>query len=358
MASISCTLDESLPITDWVARAHKVSDGALVGTSDVTSSPFSVTTSTTEPCYVTMTPKMGARWSASSPKVVDDYGYPTDLSATPRLYKVTDSVTGDTRYSNVSLLLHCDGANGSTTFTDNSPTPKTVTAVGNAQISTAQSKFGGASAAFDGTGDYITLASDDAWAFGSGDFTIECWLYLPTAGGLQSKGLFTRRVLGAGYSPFHVDISSNVPRFLACTSEMTWDVAVSGTALSYDTWHHIAAVRSGTSFKLYVDGSSVGTPGSEASALMSVTNSLYIASDGGGGSLNGYLDDIRITKGVARYTENFTPPTAPHLNAANGQTGASEPTWPTSGTVVDGSVTWTLVGDLVQPIAHGPLIPS
>ena len=65
----------------------------------------------------------------------------------------------DPYYGNVSLLLYGDGANGSTTITDSSPTPKTVTAVGNAQISTAQSKFGGASIAFDGAGDYLIVPS-------------------------------------------------------------------------------------------------------------------------------------------------------------------------------------------------------
>jgi len=82
----------------------------------------------------------------------------------------------DTYYSNVSLLLHCDGSNGSTTFTDNSPSPKTVTANGNASVSTAQSKFGGASAVFDGTGDYLSLDGSSGFAFGTGDFTIEFWL--------------------------------------------------------------------------------------------------------------------------------------------------------------------------------------
>ena len=78
---------------------------------------------------------------------------------------------------NVSLLLHGNGTNGSTTITDSSPTPKTVTAVGNAQISTAQSKFGGASIAFDGTGDYATVPSASAFDFGTADFTVEAWVY-------------------------------------------------------------------------------------------------------------------------------------------------------------------------------------
>jgi hypothetical protein len=83
----------------------------------------------------------------------------------------------DPVFNNVSLLLHGNGTNGSTTITDNSPSPKTVTAVGNAQISTAQSKFGGASIAFDGSGDYLTVLNSSQFNFGVDDFTIEAWFY-------------------------------------------------------------------------------------------------------------------------------------------------------------------------------------
>ena len=88
-----------------------------------------------------------------------------------------ESVAADPYYNNVSLLLHGDGANGSTTIVDSSPTPKTVTAFGDAQISTAQSKFGGSSLAFDGSGDYVGIADSADFTFGSGNFTIEFWVY-------------------------------------------------------------------------------------------------------------------------------------------------------------------------------------
>jgi len=105
-----------------------------------------------------------------------------DYNGTPG--KVTlkkESVAADPYYNNVSLLLHGDGANGSTTIVDSSTSPKTVTAVGNAQISTAQSKFGGASLAFDGAGDYLTIPDDSSFDFGFNDFTIEGWIYTQKA---------------------------------------------------------------------------------------------------------------------------------------------------------------------------------
>jgi hypothetical protein len=82
----------------------------------------------------------------------------------------------DPQFGSVSLLLHGDGANGSTTITDSSRLTNTVTAVGDAQISTAQSKFGGASIAFDGSGDYLTISSSSALSIGSGDYTVEFWI--------------------------------------------------------------------------------------------------------------------------------------------------------------------------------------
>ena len=90
-------------------------------------------------------------------------------------------VERDPFFANVSLLLHGDGTNGSTTIVDSSPSPKTVTAVGDAKISTAQSKFGGASIGFDGSGDSLAAPASISH-FGTGDFTIELWIYRNNAG--------------------------------------------------------------------------------------------------------------------------------------------------------------------------------
>jgi hypothetical protein len=83
----------------------------------------------------------------------------------------------DLNYADVTLLLHGDGTNNSTTFTDNSPSPKTVTGSGNAKISTTEFKFGGASMAFDGTGDFVSATSND-FNLGSSNFTWEGWFYI------------------------------------------------------------------------------------------------------------------------------------------------------------------------------------
>lgn len=210
--------------------------------------------------------------------------------------------------ANVVLGLHCDGTNGSTTFTD--VTGKTVTANGNAQISTAQSKFGGASGLFDGSGDRLTVPHSANLSFGAGDFTIECWIR-PTAFGAQQSIINKQATLASATGYLLALSSTGAPSFYAGDSTNGWDVSlVSGTNLSTGTWYHLAAVRSWNTFTLYVDGVSKATTTSSIT-VHDNANSLFIGTntDGSTSSFNGYLDDIRLTKGVARYTANFTPPT-------------------------------------------------
>ena len=220
--------------------------------------------------------------------------------------RVTDLINAFAAAIPVSLLLHGNGTNGSTTITDSSPTPKAVTAVGNAQISTAQSKFGGASIAFDGNGDYLSIPFSTDFQI-AGDYTIEFWARIPA----QSTASYTLGYLGthaiSGVSGFAIG------HYLGNLSVRLNNVstASSTTPLLVNTWQHIAVVCSGASLRGYVDGNQVL---SGSSATTSNTNSLVI---GNFQDLDpnrwftGFIDDLRITKGIARYTSNFTPPTAP-----------------------------------------------
>jgi len=209
---------------------------------------------------------------------------------------------GDQYYNSCSLLLHFNGSNGSTTFTDNSPSPKTATPTGNAQISTAQSKFGGASLLLDGSGDYLTLASNAAFGTGTGNFTIEFWMY-PVS--VASGYAFDNRTGGA--------LQSVLGYFSAAGSfTFTGGIITTGitkTGITANSWYHVACVRNGSTVYLFFDGVSAGTDSIGGSANSS--NPLTIGSkyDGTTG-FNGYIDDFRFTKGVARYTGNFTPPSS------------------------------------------------
>lgn len=238
----------------------------------------------------------------------------------------SEAVEGDADYASVSLLLHCDGANGSTTFTDNSPTPKTVTAVNNAQIKTDQSKFGGSSAYFDGTLDRLTVPNHTDFSLSSGDFTIEAWVR-PTMLDTNDRNYLSQMA----------DIADNANRQFACSIKSTsasfyWtvngltDTRFSVTySFSINTWYHIAWVKSSGTLSCYINGQQTGgtvIPGT----LFNSTADLCVGTFGKYGEdgythldYHGYLDDIRITKGVARYTAGFTPPAAAFLDYSDMQ---------------------------------------
>jgi len=221
-------------------------------------------------------------------------------------WKITgESVAADPYYNNVSLLLHGDGTNGSTTIVDSSPSPKTVTVFGDAQISTAQSKFGGASIAFDGTGDYLTLAPNTAFGYGVGDFTWEAWVYCNTISGIEyfmdhtggNAGIIQR--INDRFAYFNTTIGSGGPLY----------VTGSGS-ISADTWYHIAVCRANGTTRLFLDGVEKSSQAdSHNYPTAGIGLGSYFLRDEY--TLNGYMDEFRITKGIARYTSNFTPPTAP-----------------------------------------------
>jgi hypothetical protein len=203
-------------------------------------------------------------------------------------------------------LLHCDGADGSTTFTDESG--KTWTPVGNAQIDTAQSQFGGSAALFDGTGDYLSTPDSVDFTFGTGDFTIEMWFRVPA---IQSKKLITKRGASAqDWLIFDLGGDAILRWYAAFVVNDGWVLAANqfGT-YSINTWHHAALVRSGNTWTPYLDGvAGIGVV-TNAGALSDSPDALLL---GGDVSLNwmiGWIDEVRISR-TARYTSNFTPPSA------------------------------------------------
>jgi hypothetical protein len=200
--------------------------------------------------------------------------------------------------SQVSLLLHGDGTNGSTTITDNSPTPKTVIAVGNAQISTAQSKFGGSSIAFDGSGDSLT-APISISNFGTGDFTIELWVYKNNT---VTAGIQEARVGGA--NPWLWYFNGSKLEFYTGTSYQS-----TGNVPTLQ-WVHIAISRSSGVVRQFINGNKE-SENTITTDLTTAAASTLIMRSQDASPFNGYIDEYRVTVGVARYTANFTPPAAP-----------------------------------------------
>jgi hypothetical protein len=210
----------------------------------------------------------------------------------------------DPYFESNSLLLHMDGSNGSTTFTDSSSNARTVTASGNAQISTAQSKFGGASGLFDGSGDYLSCTLS---AFGTNNFTIETWLRMTSFANYRM--LYESRTADGDTAGFVWGVNSSGQLFVYLGSF----VLTAGT-LSANTWAHIALTRANGTWRMFIDGTLLtGTYSNSGNLTRTAARigmdwaTLYGA--------NGYLDDFRITNGVARYTASFTPPAAPFPDA-------------------------------------------
>ena len=212
-----------------------------------------------------------------------------------------------TSYPNadVKALLHMDGNDASTSFVD--LTGKTWIAYGNAQIDTAQSKFGGASSLFDGSGDYVSTANHADFDFGSGDFTLDLWYRPASLGG--SYTLLTKRI-NTGYAPYNLGISADVIAFVASFNGTSWGVNISGAhGMTVGNWYHIAVVRSGNTFKMFVNGNQVGSTVTASGAIMTNTSVVSIGAIGNGTyGANGSVDEVRITKGFARWTSNFVPP--------------------------------------------------
>ena len=227
-------------------------------------------------------------------------------------YKLTNtSQPADPYYGAVSLLLHGDGADGSTTIVDSSPSPKTVTAVGNAQISTTQSKFGGSSLAFDGAGDYLEAPHSNDYNLGSGDFTIECWLWTgQTSAGTVAAHRTSGGAANTNWLLQTWPAADKIALFLSDGTTYQVNGLASTSSINNSQWRHIAASRSGSTIRLFIDGV-VENTATWAGSISSTPRVLRIGDDGGNNFLNGYIDDFRITKGIARYTSNFTPPTAP-----------------------------------------------
>jgi hypothetical protein len=231
-------------------------------------------------------------------------GYMTDV----RVIKGTSLYTSNfvppsaplTAIQNTTLLTNMTGAGIYDAAMMNN-----METVGDAKLSTAISKFGGSSMSFDGTGDYVIEPTNVNFGYGTGDFTIEFWLYLNTLG-LQT--IFSNLTADASVNP-HIYYNSGLLYFTNSANRIT------GSTLSTATWYHIAVCRASGSTKMFINGTQSGSTYADTNNY-GTTAPLGIGTYWRSGTpattetFNGYLDDLRITKGYARYTSNFTPPAA------------------------------------------------
>lgn len=191
-------------------------------------------------------------------------------------------------------------------------TAKVLTASGNAAISTAQKKFGAASILFDGTGDYVRTPSNSDRAWGTGEFTVECWIYRNNTTGIQFV-LDLRTNVGDVAGTISVS-NANLLYATGGTTRITGTSAVSATA----TWYHVAVSRSGTSTRMFVNGTQVGSTYTDSNSY--VAGQLTIGANydpaPSGNFFDGYIDEIRLSN-TARYTGAFTSSAVAFENDAN-----------------------------------------
>lgn len=208
---------------------------------------------------------------------------------------------------NAVSLLHFDGADASTTMTDQGG--KTWSVLGNAQIDTAQSKFGGSALLLDGTGDYLTTPNNDDYNFGAGDFCIEAWVR-PT----QAGTIFAKRTTNATQSGYTFTITTSgtdlVLAFVSWSGSgaTTLHNVIGTIPLSTTEFTHVAVARQAGQLRLFVNGVQDGSQTSFA-AIATNTEVAAIGYTPQGALYAGHIDELRVVKGFPVYTTNFAPPT-------------------------------------------------
>ncbi len=179
--------------------------------------------------------------------------------------------------------------------------------VGNAQVSTSVKKYGTGSISFDGTADYLVTRNIAGTQLQTGDFTIECWAYFNSVSNgtiLDKRAGDTRGIL------IYFGSSGTLSLAAGDSNSSAWEVRFDKSSLTTGVWYHVAFVRSGNNFYGFIDGTQISASQSSSMTIDDTGANYFIGTlSGGSEQLNAYIDDMRITKGVARYTANFTPPT-------------------------------------------------
>lgn len=204
-----------------------------------------------------------------------------------------------TAITNTQLLL-----SGTNAGIYDATTQNNFETVGNAQVSTAIKKYGSGSMFFDGTGDWLLIPDNFELRLGTGDFTVEAWIYVSSFAGARS-------IIGKGTG------STGWFFYVATTGRLAFGYDAStlngNNALILNTWNHVALVRYGalaTNVRMYINGNLDVSSSSAITLNFNQTNNMYVGADRtAGNNFFGYIDDLRVTKNFARYITNFVPPT-------------------------------------------------
>jgi hypothetical protein len=225
----------------------------------------------------------------------------------------------DPYFANVSFLLVGNGANGTNTnIRDSSSNNIAVTNVGSTTISTAVSPpsvtgAGSGTVYFNGSSQLLALASSSGFAIGTGNFTVELW-YRPVSNPTQYPPIWGNDPAG-GYT---ADVITFCDRHIIAPGKFAFfsfnyggPMLVGTTTVTNGQWYHLAIVRNGNVYTLYVNGAAESSVTTGVVLTSTTTMPLSIGGQTSGQYTNSYIYDFRFTKGIARYTANYTPPPFP-----------------------------------------------
>lgn len=208
------------------------------------------------------------------------------------------------------LLIHFDGVDSATAYT--AETGQTVTFEGTAQLDTAQKKFGLSSLLLDGNSDYVTVPDSDDWYF-DGDFTIDCWFCFNAVPDEEESQAICGQYVDED-NRWRISISRSTGenfhkislRHKTSSSDTIFFTKELSSLLVADTQYHLAVVRSGNNFYIFLDGEQVSTTEVDSDSWVNIVSPLYIGKHGTGYYFNGWIDEFRISKGIARWTSDFS----------------------------------------------------
>jgi len=228
--------------------------------------------------------------------------------------KTFGSTAGDDQFAKVTAMFNFDGSDGDTTTSglDASNKNLTVSYSSGDELSTTQKKFGATSLY---VADNVTLSSSDGFNMGTGDFTIEAWYYFTSfSNSFGHYDQWNGSSTGSGNVQMWNSTSAQgkIKWYYDGGSNFT-----SSTTMSTGQWYHVAYVRESGTLKMYFNGT-VDSNTQSYSSQLGKTGTVYLGDQhsGGGSAPQYYIDDLRVTKGLARYTSNFTAPTTAHLSSA------------------------------------------
>lgn len=218
-------------------------------------------------------------------------------------------IGGNDEYTEV--LLHMDDS----FLSDSSDNNLVFTKFNGAAMSSAQKKFGAGSLLLENTNDFIADGDIDGWHFGTGDFTVDLWIRPTSLPGVGvSWGLVTQYSVSINNRAWGMWLKNTAGTyqlqsfFCANTDGTGNQVFAKDISISIDTWYHLAFVRNGSDYFTFLNGVEQGTTENMTVNVVNSAADLHVGNRDTENSFQGYMDEVRVSKGIARWTENFTPP--------------------------------------------------